>query len=163
MTDKDVFQTLASVSFVQDIEPEQLRELAAISQVVHFPRGRVIFHESDLLKDVYLIAQGRVSVSVCTPKLGCRFVTEVGDGELLGWSPLLRRKHVSATAHAKEPTTAVVIDGSAVLKLCSDKPELGFELMRRTAEVLAQRLGDTRLKLLDSVGMNLPEVVLESD
>ncbi len=35
--------------------------------------------------------------------------------------------------------------------------------MRRTAEVLAQRLGDTRLKLLDASGMELPEVVLESD
>ncbi len=163
MNDKDVLKTLQSVSFVHDMEAEHLSELAAISKVVHFPRGKVIFRESDRVEDVYLIAQGRVSVIVCTPNVGCRHVSEVLDGELLGWSPLLRREHVSATARAVDPTTAIVTDGKAILKLCAEKPAFGFELMRRTAEVLAQRLGDTRLKLLDASGMELPEVVLESD
>jgi hypothetical protein len=35
--------------------------------------------------------------------------------------------------------------------------------MHRAAQVLAQRLGATRLQLLDMTGQRLPEVVLESD
>jgi CRP/FNR family cyclic AMP-dependent transcriptional regulator len=61
------------------------------------------------------------------------------------------------------PVQALAFDGTKLLQLCEDNPRFGYEFMRRTATVLADRLNAVRMQLFDLHGMNLPEVVLESD
>jgi hypothetical protein len=53
-----------------------------------------------------------------------------------------------------EPTRAVVISASKLIKVCEQDHELGFHFYRAIASVVASRLKATRLQLLDmfSVG-----------
>ena len=163
MAEKSTLDTLRGISFFHDIADEHLQELATLAREVEYPAQTTIFHEHDLAKDVYVIASGEVSLAVCGPKTACRQMMVVRGGDMMGWSPLLRRTRLSDTAVTLTPVRALAFDGGQLLDLCGRMPEFGFEFMMRAARVLAERLSATRLQLLDVSGVRLPEVQIESD
>lgn len=155
--------TLRRLEFLEGLSDEALRQLSSVGELVQVGQNDTLFCENDLAEDIFLIAQGRVSVVICTPKSGCRSVMEIGEGDLAGWAPLVQRNRLSATAWALTQVSAVRLPGARVLELCEADAKFGYELMRRVACVLADRLSGTRLQLLDISGVHLPEVALESD
>lgn len=163
MGDASILSDLRSIGFLHDLRQPHLEELAAIARAVDFPARRTIFAEHELAKDVYLIVSGEVSVVACEPGVGCRQLAKVTSGDLLGWSPMLERTRLSATAQTLTPTRAIVIEGPALRALCKRNTELGCEFLRRVADLLADRLFATRLHLFRLSGPHLPEVVMESD
>jgi CRP/FNR family transcriptional regulator, cyclic AMP receptor protein len=163
MSTESKIKTLRGSDFFRDYPDDQLDRLLAITSEVEFGARQIIFHEHDPATKVYLIVSGSVSLVVCTPNVGCRQIMEVGDGDLIGWSPLLSRSRLSDTAKTLTPTKAIAIEGSRLLDLCKENPEFGFEFMLRTAKVLSERLHATRIRLLDVGGANLPNVAIESD
>jgi len=163
MSEANILETLRSLEFFHGIEVERLEELAKIARLVEFPANSNIFRENDTAKDMYLIISGQVSLVICQPNVGCRQLMEVGDGELIGWSPLVARPRLSDTAKTLTPTKVIAFDGEQALAFCSEDPQFGFEFMSRVAQVLAQRLSATRVKLLEMSGFQLPDVQLESD
>ena len=163
MSDPTVLETLRGIEFCRGIGDEHLERFAEIAQLVEFPPHRVIFHEQDQAKNVYLIVSGRVSLISCDPDVGCRQLMTVSDGELVGWSPLVGRRLLSDTARTLTPTKAFAISGEQLLTLCGEDPQFGFEFMHRVAQVLAERLSATRLQHLRMSGHELPNVQIESD
>jgi CRP/FNR family transcriptional regulator, cyclic AMP receptor protein len=160
---QDLAKTLRELEFFQGIAADHLDRLAAISRLVEFPAQHAIFHEDEPANDVYFITEGRVSLAICAPKVGCRQLMEVGKGELIGWSPLVGRMRLSDTAQTLTPAQAIAMDGERVLALCAENPRFGFEFMRRAAETLAERLNATRMQLFKMGGMLLPQVQIETD
>ena len=163
MSEQVNLDTLRRSTFFQNVADDHLAPLAEISRIVEYPTKKTMFGEFDQANDVYIIVSGEVSLVVCEPKVGCRQLTTVHTGELLGWSPLLKRGRMSATAVTLTPTKAIVIDGEKLTDLCKKEPSLGCEFMTRTAQVLAERLFATRVQLLELSGVHLPQVTLESD
>ncbi len=163
MSDQNTLETLRQCSFFKDVSGDHLEALAKIARIVDFPARKTIFSEFDEAKDVYVIVSGEVSVVVCVPSVGCRQMASTGAGELLGWSPLLERGRLSATAVTQSPTKAIAINGHKLAELCHTDSALGYEFMARTAQVLAERLYATRVQLVELSGTHLPEIVLESD
>ena len=163
MSNQMILDALRRVEFFHGIADEHLERLVPISRLREFPSNEAIFLENEAAKDVYLILSGKVSLIICAPKVGCRQLMEVGAGELISWSPLVKRTRLSDTARTLTPTKAIALDGDEILELCASEPEFGFEFMRRSAQVLAQRLAATRLQLLEMSGGRLPEAHLESD
>ena len=163
MSKEKILEALRGMEFFRGIGDEHLQHLAGISRLIEFPAHSTIFRENELGSDVYVVINGRVSLVICAPKVGCRTLMEVGDGELIGWSPLVGRPRLSDTAHTVTATSAIAIKGEQLLTLCGEHPQFGFEFMHRAAQVLAQRLAATRIQMVKMTGRQLPEVVLESD
>jgi hypothetical protein len=44
---------------------------------------------------------------------------------------------------------AIAIDGTCLRKKCDENYELGYDVLKRVADIMAQRLGATRMQLLD--------------
>ena len=110
MTETDLLEQLREMRFLQDIDDEYLRQIAAIAKRVQFPAGKVIFREGERLSQVYLIVSGSVSLEICASGLGCRRIMTVTDGDLLGISPLLEQTRLTATARTITDTTAIVLE-----------------------------------------------------
>lgn len=163
MAEIDKRETLRQMEFLEDVSDENLERLVALANVVEFPARATIFREHERAKDVYLVVSGEVSLAICAPRVACRQIGTVQHGELMGWSPLFGRLRLSDTAVAITPVVALAFDGGQLLELCHQHPEFGFDFMRRAAQVLVQRLNATRLLLLETAGMRLPEVQIESD
>jgi CRP/FNR family cyclic AMP-dependent transcriptional regulator len=158
-----IFEAMRGIELFDGFDDEHLQQLAGISRLVEFHPLDTIFKEDEPAGDVYVIISGKVSLATCTPTVGCRKLMEIGDGELMGWSPMVGRIRLSDTARAITATSVVAINGSQLLALCGRHPELGFRFMHRAAVVLAQRLQATRLQLLEMSGHRLPEFAIESD
>ncbi|REJ88508.1 MAG: Crp/Fnr family transcriptional regulator [Planctomycetota bacterium] len=163
MSNPTTLEALRRLEFFHDIAEDDLSRLAEIAREVEFPADSEMFHEYDTARDVFAVVSGKVSIAVFTPKFGWRQLVEVGDGELIGWSPLVGRDRLFDTARAITPTKALAFDGRKLLDLCRENPAFGFEFMHRAAKVLAQRLGATHSQLREITGVKLPSEQLESD
>ncbi len=160
---KPSLDVLRGISFLKGVADADLERLAGISTIRTYKAREVVFSENENAHEVFLVIRGGVSVAICAHGVGCRQITVVGEGELLGWSPLVHRRLLSATAYTMSPTEAVTFGAQALLQLCEERPQFGFQFMHRTAEVLAERLSSTRMEIFQRFGSHLPPITLESD
>ena len=90
-----------------------------------------------------------VALEVFTPTRGPVVIETLGPGEVLGWSWLFPPYRWHFDAQAVEPVRAVALDGGCLRGKCEEDPRLGYELTRRFAAIMMDRLQATRLRLLD--------------
>jgi CRP-like cAMP-binding protein len=147
---------LSGLRFLQGSSDALLDALASVARLQDFPKGAIVFREGVKEACLYTIVKGAVSLEFCAPGIGCKRLQTVGEGELLGWSPALGLAAMSTTARVVEPTTAAILDAKQLLALFERDTALGYEFMRRLALVMSQRLGATRLQLLDVCSEQLP-------
>jgi CRP-like cAMP-binding protein len=163
MADETILNTLRNMEYFRGCSQQQLQRLAGLASEVDFPARKTIFNQHDRAENVYVIVSGRVSLAVCTRSVGCRQIMEVSAGDLIGWSPLLDRPRLSDTAATMTPVKALVFQGEALLNLCQEDTSFGYQFMRRTAKVLAERLGATWIQLLDAYGTQMPQEPVYTD
>ncbi len=157
MSETDVRTALRESEFMRGFPDVQLDKMVTIASLVIFREGDLVFKEGELAADVYVVVSGSVALEICGPATGCRRILTVGKGDLLGWSPVLEQKRLTATARTLHETEAVRINASQLLTLFEHDPRFGFEFMRRAALALAKRLSATRLQLLNVYGSEMPK------
>jgi CRP-like cAMP-binding protein len=80
--------------------------------------------------------------------VGQAVIQIIGAGEVLGWSWLFPPYLWHFNARAMEATDAIFFYATPLREECESDHELGYELMKRMAEVMVRRLQATRWKLL---------------
>jgi CRP-like cAMP-binding protein len=142
--------TLATQPFLKGLSRQQLDLLFDNSMSVEFPAGKSIFREGQLANRFYLILEGEVALeSAAKEKVGDPdLIQTIGAGDVLGWSWLFPPYCWHFDARAVKPTKAIFIYATRVRELCENDHDLGYELMRRMAEVVIERLQATRRQLL---------------
>lgn len=142
------YELLAAQPFTEGLSEHQLRRLerAALRSIFH--AGNRLFHEGDPADRFWLIVEGAVDVDFPVADRDHLVVDTVGPGSVLGWSWLFPpyRWHFGAVASATSLT--VQLDAAGVRELCDRDPKLGYEMARRSSEVLLKRLQATRRRLL---------------
>ena len=73
-------------------------------------------------------------------------------GDVLGWSWLFEPYQVRFDARAVETVHAIAYDGACLRGKCEADPVLGYELIKRFARIMTERLQATRIRLLDVYG-----------
>jgi CRP-like cAMP-binding protein len=149
-------EMLESLRFLHGLAPAHLQHIASIAELRELPGGMVVFREGERSGFVYVVLEGRVALEVHVPGRGQATLHTIGPGELLGWSPIFTQGPMTATARAVGPCRLVALNAPQLLALAEHEPRFGMELMRRTAAALAQRLGATRLQMLDVYRHELP-------
>lgn len=145
----EICELLRELEFLRGVPDENVQELAELAAIVDFPVDAVVFRNGEPALCSYLIVDGRVLLEICGPAIGCAQVLTIGNGELLGCSPVLGQATLTATARTLAPTRAIALQGSEVVNWCERNPRFGYQFMRCTALALAKRLTATRLQLLD--------------
>ncbi len=152
----DVREILSGLRFLHDIDEASLKAIASVAEIQQFPTGAVVFREGMGHPRIYVIIEGSVALEMRVGGRQTKRLQTVGEGELLGWSPLLGSIEMTATARALVPTRAVSIDAAQLIALCEHNPRFGMQFMRRTAQALSNRLAATRLQLMDVYNQELP-------
>jgi CRP/FNR family transcriptional regulator, cyclic AMP receptor protein len=140
---------LAEHPFLKGLNPHQLRLLSDCAMVVQFQPGELLFNEGDPANRFYLIHSGKVSLELQVKDRGLISVQEVGGGEVLGWSWLFPPYYWHFAARALEPVEAVFFYATPLREECEADHDLGYELLKRMAHVIINRLQATRRQLLD--------------
>jgi CRP-like cAMP-binding protein len=145
-------QILEEHPFFADLRKDDIAFIAGCGRNVHFEAGQYLFREGEAADHFYLIRHGKVALEVFVPGHGSLVTETIGEGDVLGWSWLFPPYRWSSDARALELTRAVALDGACLRRKCEEDLRLGYELMRRFAQIIMQRLQATRLRLLDIYG-----------
>jgi CRP-like cAMP-binding protein len=140
---------IAGHPFFRELAPAYLELIAGCAKNVRFDSGQFIFRESAAANEFYLLRQGKVALEIFVPGRGPVAIQTVSEGEVLGWSWLFSPYHWRFSARALALTRALAFDGQCLRQKCDENHDLGYELMQRFAQIMAERLQATRLQLLD--------------
>lgn len=145
---------IAEHPFLKNLEPQHLKILVGCASNVRFDAGQFILREGEEANNFYIIRHGKVSLEIFTPDRGPITIQTIGDGEVLGWSWLIPPYHWHYDARALELTRAIALDGKCLRMKCEQDHDLGYELLKRFAHIITQRLEATRIQLLDVYGIH---------
>jgi len=146
----NITATIKSIPWFLDLSNESLQLLTGIADVHSFNSGEVIFSEGEKHPYLYVILEGKVQLESFVPGRGSLTYLTAESLDVIGWSsltPVVRQK--TGSAIAVEPTRLLAFHANSLMDLCEKDCELGFVIMRRLANIIASRLLNHRLHLLE--------------
>ena len=152
-----LYTLIAKQPFFKGLNSQQLQQLAASALEMKFDTGSKIFEEGSPANRFFLILTGRVELSSEMEDRNVIPIQTLGPGDSLGWSWLFPPYSMHFTARALEPTTAIFFYGTRQREQCEQDHELGYQLMKRIAEVATQSLRATLRRLMKYIDKNTPE------
>ena len=143
--------------FFKGLNSQQLQLLAASALEMKFETGATIFEEGSPANRFFLILTGRVKLSSEMADRNVIPIQTLGPGDDLGWSWLFPPYSMHFSARALTPTTTIFFYGTRLREQCEQDHELGYQLMKRIAEVATQSLQATQRRLIQYIDKNIPE------
>jgi CRP-like cAMP-binding protein len=137
--------------------PTQLELVGNLCQEVVFNTGEVIFQENSGSKELYVIAQGEVSILINRSAAGDvekkeTAVAILRRGQSFGEVALVDEGLRSASAcAAQKDTRLIVIQRDKLVMLCETYPQLGYRLMYNLAADLAMKIRNTDLRIREQL------------
>jgi len=141
-------QILAEHPFLKDLEPRHLQFMTEGASELHFVAGQCILCEGEAAKYLYLIGHGKVALGTFIPSRGFTTIEILEAGEPLGWSWLIPPYHWHFTGLTILPTWVMAMDGKRLREKCEADHDFGYELVKRLALILGQRLRMVRMQLV---------------
>ena len=145
---KNLSEAIKKYEIFRGMKPDHLAILAEGAKEAQFKAGDVLFREGGPASQFYLIGSGKIALEAHELADGTIPVQMLAGGEVLGWSWLFPPFVWHFRARAIEPTNVIVLDGAHLLVAAERDHDLGYELMKRVAQVVIHRLQATRKHLL---------------
>ena len=114
--------------------------------------GDLLVREGDTADRFILIFEGKVALEIALPDRPRVTIQTLGSGEVLGWSWLFPPHAWRLDARAVKRTRTLELPAKALRETLASRPADGYEFLLRLLPVVAQRLENTRLQLLDLHG-----------
>lgn len=133
-----------------DLDPEMLATIAGCASNVRFDAGQVIFREGEEANRFYVIREGTVVLEAFHLERGSIPLQTLEAGQVLGWSWLVAPYRWRFDARCETDVRAFALDGACLRGKCTQEPRLGYELLKRFAMLLEQRLQATRRQLIET-------------
>lgn len=144
----DVDELRRSELFAQ-LGDEQLAELAKIASRQEFAADSEVLAENEAASTLYMVADGKVSVTMKSRKGQEAVIDEVGPGGIFGWSAVLEDRAFTAAVGTIEDSTLLAFDGERLRQLFAENCLIGFRVVSNIALVISARLANLRSKLVD--------------
>src|SRR6266498_652528 len=148
----DLNNTLRRLPWFVDLNQSQLDCLSSIATLHDLNEGDILFKEGDREDSLYILLEGQVVLEVEVPTRGLVPVYTAEILDIVGWSsmtPIIRQR--TASVRATKPCLLLGLNSKLLQQMCEEDHELGYIIMRRLANVVANRLLTTRLCLIDMI------------
>ena len=149
MNDSDINKLLDSNEFLGGLEAKYKDVILKHATVQEFGAGELVFRQGERADKFYLLISGHVSVEIPTVYGPTLEIQHLGAGQILGWSWLISPFEWDFQARVHASTRVVEFDGKALLKQCDADPAFGYALLKGFTELMSERLGAARLRMMD--------------
>jgi CRP/FNR family cyclic AMP-dependent transcriptional regulator len=149
---EDLKNILAEHVFFSGFKEEYFALIVGCASNVRVDAGKMILREGEDANQFYLIRSGKVSIQLMTPNKGPVIIQTLHEGDILGWSWLVPPFTWHFDAKAIELTRMIALDGKCLRTKCENDHDLGYEFLKRFADIMSKRLESTRLQLMDIYG-----------
>lgn len=146
---RSIRSLLAENPFFEGMADAHLETMAGCGKLVRFKAGEFLLREGDEADTFYLVREGEIAIESHLPTAGALSVARVGAGGITGYSWLFPPHRNSFDSLALTDVAAVALDGKCLRGKAEADHELGYQLMKRFAQVMLDRLQATRLRVLD--------------
>lgn len=102
-----------------------------------FPGGTTLFREGEPGNEMYVVQQGRVTISKRVGDVE-KILSSLGPGEFLGEMSILNAKPRSATATCAEDSKLLVIDAKTFEAMIRSNAEIAIRMIKKLADRLAE-------------------------
>jgi CRP-like cAMP-binding protein len=145
-------KTLAAHPFFDNLDAAHLATIVSCTTNVKFEAGEFIIREGTPADRFYVLRHGKIGVEVFVQGRGAVRLETLEAGEVLGWSWLFPPYKAHFDARALTLVRALALDGACLRGKCEADPALGYQLIKRFAPILIQRLDAARMQLMDLYG-----------
>ena len=142
-------ETIDAHPFFHGLEPGLITEVAAHALELSFSTDAIIAREGTPAKSFYLVIEGKVALEVVAADHPQLTVQTVGPGEVFGWSWLVPPHRWRFDVRALKASRVIALDGERLRHALGRRPEWGYEFLIRFLPVLAERLENTQIQLMD--------------
>jgi CRP/FNR family cyclic AMP-dependent transcriptional regulator len=150
MTNHSIEHRIAASEFFAGLRPDFIQVLAAHAKPRQLAAGETLFHYGERSDRFYLVEGGQVTVEVAAITGPSIELQELGPGAALGWSWLIAPHTWSFQARAKTAAELLEFDGNGILAQCESDPRFGYEVLKRFAALMSERLHFARRKMMDA-------------
>jgi CRP/FNR family cyclic AMP-dependent transcriptional regulator len=150
-TRHDLEAALAATPLGRGLSREHVAVLAGCASPHALVAGGFLAHEGGEADTCFVLRSGRVAIEVRAPN-ETLVVETLGPGDVVGWSWMFPPHRWRFDVEVLADGEAIAIDGKEVRAACERDAALGYAISQRVAQVVIERLGATRLRLLDLYG-----------
>ena len=140
---------MLSLEFFAGLNQDFLDFLSEYATEKTVKKGEVLFQQGKTADKFYLLRNGCVSVQVPAlvgPPLELQVL---GENQILGWSWLIAPFRWNFQARVTEDAEICEFDGAALRDRCERDPRLGYDLLKRFAGLMSERLEAARQKMIE--------------
>ena len=137
----DEVDLLRRIPLFAQIDPSKLKLLAFTSERIAFEADQVLFKQGDEGDAAYVIMEGEADVIIDTPA-GEIVLATVGRNDFVGEIAILCDVPRTATIRAKSTLDTLKVSKEHFIRLISEFPEMGIEVMRELADRLVKTSAD---------------------
>jgi len=140
---------VAQQPFFKGMDEHLIQLLADSILEMRFNPGAWLFRQGDPANRFYLIMEGKVVIESEVKELGMVPIRTLGPGDNLGWAWLFPPYQMHFSARTIEPVRTIFFYGTRLREKCESNHELGYQLMKRVAEVVVRNLNATQQRLME--------------
>jgi len=129
-------QNFQKMSIFSGLSVSDLRTVAEFGTPVHFKMGKTIFHESDILQSVYIIADGKVKIYKQTTDGRFVALDIFNTGDILGDIAVFAGRPCAVAAQAMCSTLLIAFKPENMLTLMSQYPSISVNIIVKIAKRL---------------------------
>jgi len=142
-------EILKEMDIFEFLKLEELKDIAKLAKIEEFDQGGLIFKEGDKAEKIYMVLEGRVSIEIAIYPGKRAPVYTMTKGKFFGYPSLLRIRKFTTAARCLDRVKVVsIVADELENKIFKKDCRRGYLVMKRTAELIAQKLSDTRMQLL---------------
>jgi CRP/FNR family cyclic AMP-dependent transcriptional regulator len=145
MADGTLMIYLAQHSVFKELKPEHIALIASFATAAHYAPQQPVFEQGKKAEHFYIVREGRVTVQIPSIDGEPFDIQTLADGSILGWSWLLPPYRWNFDARATTASTIIAVDGEKLRAACDADNALGYQLLKRVAALMAERLNAARM------------------
>jgi CRP/FNR family cyclic AMP-dependent transcriptional regulator len=145
MSDSELRKYFAQLPFFSGLSNTQLDLVASFASATRYTSQQRLFKSDTDADKFYIIRDGKIGVEIPAVAGEPMRVQTVGNGAVLGWSWLIPPYRWSFDARALTAADIIQLDGVRLREECERDPALGYQLIKRFAVLMAERLQASRL------------------
>ena len=148
MNKQSIEDYLSTHTFFSGLNDNFMKFLLNATTELQIKRGEVLFQQGGNADKFFLLRNGQVSIQVPALEGPALDIQTLGENQILGWSWLIPPYRWNFLARAVEDSDLLEFDGNAILARCEEDPEFGYELFKRFASLMSERLDAARQKMM---------------
>lgn len=149
MSNQSTAEYLSVHEFFSEFSDDIQEFLCECSSMHEIKKGQILFRQGENADKFYVVRGGRISIqipAIMGPNLEIQML---GKDQVLGWSWLIPPYKWTFQTRAEEDSELLEFDGTAILARCEQEPKFGYELLKRFAALMSERLNAARQKMMD--------------